>query len=227
MFNEILFPNVLQDNWQMMPWEKIALTGVLSRVHPKGAIEIGVYYGGSLSLAAPFCQKIVAIDIDPDVEGRFDAPANAEIWIEPSSTAIPRAFAHFDALGMPVNYILIDADHSAEGVKRDIDLVLDHVPKEPMFVLMHDSGNPKTRQGILSVNWARNPHLRFVDLDFVPGQIIEHSVSSTQAEIWGGLAIAYLEPGPRSGPPFIQQSARTSIRCLHHCAQDLSCLSQT
>ena len=222
MFNEILFPNVRQDHWQMMPWEKIALTGVLSRVKPKGAIEIGVYYGGSLSLAAPFCQKIVAIDIDPEVNGRFAKPANSELWIAPSSEAVPAAFAHLEAQGLPVNYVLIDADHSAEGVRRDIELVLNHIPREPMFVLMHDSGNPETRRGIWSADWGRNPHLHFLDLDFVPGQIIEHEVHGDRAEVWGGLAIAYFDPTPRTGEPIAQQSARTSIRCLHACAPDLS-----
>ncbi|QGM96095.1 class I SAM-dependent methyltransferase [Methylocystis parvus] len=222
--SDILFPGVILDNWQMMPWEQISLTGVLSRLRPKGAIEIGVYYGGSLSLAAPFCEKIVAIDIDPEVRDRFAPPPNAEIWIEPSSQAVPKAFAHFEALGVPVNYVLIDADHSVEGVMRDIALVLDYKPREPMLVLMHDSGNPATRQGILSVDWARNPHVRLVDLDFVPGQIIEHSVVNGRGEIWGGLALAYLHPDERTGPPVIRESARMSIACLHHCAQDLSIL---
>jgi hypothetical protein len=222
--DELLFPNVSLANWQMMPWERIALTGVLSRLRPKGAIEIGVYYGGSLSLTAPFCEKIVAIDIDPAVPSRFEIPANAEIWIEPSSDSVPRAFAYFESLGIPVNYVLIDADHSVEGVQRDINLILDQVPKEPMVVVMHDSGNPDTRQGILAVDWARNPHVHVVDLDFVPGQIIEHSVAQDRAEIWGGMALAFFHPQKRQGPPEIRESARTSIKCLHHCAKDLSIL---
>lgn len=224
MINEILFPNVILDNWQMMPWERIALTGILSRVRPKGAIEIGVYYGGSLSLAAPYCGKIIGIDIDPAVNDRFLKPDNVDIWIAPSTESVPRAFARFDELGIPVNYVLIDADHSAAGVQRDIELVLEYTPKEPMFVFMHDSGNPDTRRGILSADWARNRHLHAVDLDFVPGQIIEHSVVENHGEIWGGLAMAYLDPAPRAGAPYITESARTSIRCLHHCANDLSVL---
>ena len=222
MFNEILFPGVRHENWQMMPWEKIALTGLLSRVRPKGAIEIGVYYGGSLSLAAPFCGKIIAIDIDPEVPKRFPKPDNCEIWIAPSVDSAPAAFAQFEAEGIPVNYVLIDADHSAEGVRRDIELVLAYVPREPMFVLMHDSGNAETRHGIRAADWAASPYLHYVDLDFVPGQIIEHQVAGDRAEVWGGLAIAYLDPTPRTGEPVIQQSARTSIRCLHACAPDLS-----
>ncbi len=218
MLDDILFPNVLLDNWQMMPSERIALTGLLARIRPKGAIEIGIYHGGSLSLAAPFCKKIVAIDIDPAVHDRFRKPANAEIWIAPSSESVPRAFAYFDALGMPVNYILIDADHSYEGVQRDIGYILDYVPKGPLFVAMHDSGNPETRRGMMAVGWARSPYLRSVDLDFVPAQIIEHTVTEDAAEIWGGLALAYFEPTARKGEPAIIRSANTTNRCLQYCA---------
>lgn len=225
MVTDILFPNVIQDNWQMMQWEKIALTGILARVRPRGAIEIGVYYGGSLSLAAQFCETIIAIDIDPAVNERFKRPENAEVWISPSTEAVPRAFARFDELGIPVNYVLIDADHSAAGVKRDIELVLAYVPKAPMFIVMHDSGNPDTRRGILAADWASSPHVHFVDVDFVPGQIIEHAVTENRGEIWGGLALAMLLPEPRGGALDVRQSARTSIRCLHHCAPDLAILA--
>ena len=219
--NDLLFPGVTQENWQMMPWEKIALTGVLSRIRPKGAIEVGVYYGGSLSLTAPYCDEIVAIDIDPAVHDRFRKPENAEIWITPSDQGIPAAFAHFSSKGVPVNYVLIDGDHSTAGVVRDIELVLAQRPTEPMVVLMHDSGNPDTRAGILAVDWAKNPYLQFVDLDFVPGQIIEHAVVDGKGEIWGGIALALLTPTLRAGEPFIQQSARSSIRSLHYCSDKL------
>lgn len=223
--NEFIFPGIEMENWQMMPWEKIALTGLLSRIRPKGAIEVGVYYGGSLSLAGPYCENMLAIDIDPAVHNRFKKPDNVEIWISPSTEAIPRAFAHFDRLGVPVNYVLIDADHSAAGVRRDIELTLQYVPKEPMVIVMHDSGNPDTRSGILSANWGASPYLHSVDIDFVPGNIIEHSISNNKGEIWGGLALAYLHPVPRtSAHPYIKESACTSIRSLHHCARDLSIL---
>ncbi len=221
---DILFPNVRGENWQMMTWERIALTGVLSRIKPKGGIEVGVYHGGSLSLASQYVDHLIAIDIDPEVPHRVAAAPNVELIIEPSSVAIPKAFAMHEAAGRPVNYVLIDADHSADGVRRDLELVLTHKPSEPMFIIMHDTGNPDTRRGLLSVDWAANPHLVSFDCDFVPGQIIEHSVSNGRGEVWGGLGLAYLDPTPRQGPPQVLQSAATSIRCLHHCSPNLEIL---
>lgn len=224
LFDDIIFPGVLVDKWQMMPWERIALTGLLSRLKPKGALEIGVYYGGSLSLTAPFVDEGIAIDIDPEVSQRFQPPSNVNIWIGDSSTLIPKAVQYFSQPGKELNFVLIDADHSADGVRRDIELLLAIEVRAPLVVAMHDSGNPETRAGILSADWGRNPHCHFVDLDFVPGQIIENSVSHGRAEVWGGLGLAYFDHNRRTGPVQIVESARTSIRCLHHCASDLSIL---
>ena len=172
MYEELLFPGVIRDNWQMMECERIALTGVLARVRPQGALEIGVYYGGSLSLAAQFCQRILAIDIDPAVRDRFTLPPNAELWIGDSRELIPHALADFQKRQIPLEYVLIDAQHSSEGVRRDVNLVLRYRPVAPMVILIHDSGNADCRAGILRADWKSNPYVRVVQCDFVPGQII-------------------------------------------------------
>ena len=206
----------------MMDCERIALTGVLARVRPRGALEVGVYYGGSLSLATQFCEHLIAIDIDPAVRGRFPVPENAQLLIGDSSIMIPRALSRFEELGLPLQYVLIDADHSAEGVRRDLNLVLQYRPRTPMVILAHDSGNPGCRAGILAADWNANPHVHFVQCDFVPGQIIEHSIHDGRGEVWGGLALAYLDPKPRSQDTVVAQGAATTVRGAQFLAQDLS-----
>lgn len=226
MYEDLLFPGVIRENWQMMESERIALTGVLARVRPRGALEVGVYYGGSLSLAAQFCEHILAIDIEPAVRERFPLPANAELLIGSSAELIPRALAYFEKRGIPLEYALIDADHSAEGVKRDLDLILKYRPRRPMVILVHDSGNENCRRGILSANWASNPHVHFVQCDFVPGQIIEHSIQNGKGEVWGGLALAYLDPQPRAGEAIVSQGAATMVRAAQFAAKDLSIMDR-
>jgi cephalosporin hydroxylase len=49
MYEARLFPGIPLDHWQMMDCERIALIGLLARLRPKLAIEVGVYHGGSLS----------------------------------------------------------------------------------------------------------------------------------------------------------------------------------
>jgi hypothetical protein len=222
LYQELLFPGVLCDNWQMMESERIALTGVLARVRPRGALEVGVYYGGSLSLAAQYSEQILAIDFEPAVRDRFAKPDNVELLIGNSQELIPWALARFEQLGLPLEYALIDADHSAAGVRRDLDLVLEYRPRRPMVILAHDSGNENCRKGILAANWNANPHVHFVQCDFVPGQIIEHSIQNGRGEVWGGLALAYLDPQPRTGEVVISQGAATMVRGAQFLAKDLS-----
>ena len=209
-----------------MECERIALTGVLARVRPRGALEIGVYYGGSLSLAAQFCQRILAIDIDPAVRDRFTLPPNAELWIGDSRELIPHALADFQKRQIPLEYVLIDAQHSSEGVRRDVNLVLRYRPVAPMVILIHDSGNADCRAGILRADWKSNPYVRVVQCDFVPGQIIEHSIRNGRGEVWGGLALAYLDPQPRTGELVVAQGAATTVRGAQFLADDLSLLSR-
>jgi Cephalosporin hydroxylase len=223
-FQDLVFPNLLCKNWQMMIWEQIALTGLLMRIKPKGALEVGTHHGGSLSLIAQCAEQTLAIDIDANVLGRFPKPANAEIWIGSSSELIPKALHEFQRKNVPLNFILVlvDADHSTVAIKRDLEMILNYEPREPLIVVMHDSGNPEARQGILSVDWSSNPHLHFMDCDFVPGVIVEHTVTGGRGEVWGGLALAYLDSNLRYGAPEIRQSAKTTIRAIQHCAKDLS-----
>lgn len=206
----------------MMECERIALTGVLARVRPRGALEIGVYYGGSLSLAAQFCEFIIAVDIDPEVRQRFAVPGNVDLQIGSSLEMVPRALDRFEKLGIPLQYVLIDADHSVEGVRRDINLVLQYQPKQPMVILIHDSGNHDCRAGILSADWSANRHVHFVQCDFVPGQIVEHSIQNGRGEVWGGLALAYLDPLPRSADLVVSQGSVTMVRGAQFLAKDLS-----
>ncbi len=222
MYDDVLFPGVIRENWQMMESERIALTGVLARLRPRGALEVGVYYGGSLSLAAQFSERIFAIDIEPAVRDRFVLPDNVELLIGNSQELIPQALARFEQLGLPLEYVLIDADHSADGVRRDLNLVLKYRPRQPMVILAHDSGNENCRKGILTANWNANPHVHSVQCDFVPGQIIEHSIQNGHGEVWGGLALAYLDPQPRVGELVVSQGAATMVRGVQFLARDLS-----
>jgi hypothetical protein len=221
MYEETFFPGANLGAWQMSAAERIALAGVLARTKPKGALEVGVYFGGSLSLTSQFAEHVIGIDIDPQVRDRFECPPNAEIWITDSEVGIPAALSHFDRAGIPVNFVLIDGDHSPAGIARDLALILRYVPREPLIMLMHDAGNPGCRGGILSVDWASNPYLHELELDFVIGQIPEHTVKDGRGEIWGGLALAYFHPSPRAGFPIIRQSGATSLRCLRFLANDL------
>ncbi len=223
MIDDILYPDVLTVEWQMLPVERMALTGLLSRIRPRNALEIGTYYGGSLSLIAQFSERVWAVDIDPEVPQRFRIPPNVDLRIGNAEGLVDRMLNELEAADIALNFILIDADHSTDGVRRDIEIVIQRKipPKENCFILMHDSGNPQCRRGIMTADWSSCPYVHYVELDFVPGQIIEHTAQDSRSEVWGGLAMAYLSPEPRQHSLSIKCSSAKSIAALHHYVSDL------
>jgi hypothetical protein len=229
VLDEILYPGVPTADWQMLLPERMALTGLLARIKPRNALEIGTYYGGSLSLIAQFAERVWAVDIDPEVPSRFRVPPNVDLRIGSPEGLVVGILDELDAAGIALNFILIDADHSADGVRRDIETVVHrpNPPREPCFILMHDSGNPECRRGIATADWASSGYVHYMELDFVPGQIIEHAMTENRGEVWGGLAMAYLSPAARQHPLAVRSGSATSVAALHRCAADLSLLRQT
>ncbi|NLW48654.1 MAG: glycosyltransferase [Firmicutes bacterium] len=203
----ILYPNCICDNWQMNHSERLALTALLSRHKPKCSIEIGTYMGGSLSLISQYSEVVFSIDIDPSIPNKFKHFENVHFLTGPSELILPELLKELDAANIPVDFILIDGDHSAEGIKKDIQWIIPYIPKRPMFVMLHDSFNPECRQGMLEGQWENSSYIDWIDLDFIPGRLTEHG-GGGQGEQWGGLALAYLKPMPRTHVLTIQQSAK-------------------
>jgi hypothetical protein len=223
MLDEILYPNVPTGNWQMLIPERIALTGLLARLRPRRALEVGVFHGGSLSLIAQFCERVWALDVDPEVPLRFRVPSNVDLRIGGPANLLANMLDELDAADQSLNFVLIDADHSADGVRRDIETLIQRPrpPREPMFILMHDSGNVECRHGISSARWAACPYVHHVELDFVPGQIVEHGIQDGRGEVWGGLALAYLSPLARSGDLVVSAASAHTIAAIQRCANGL------
>jgi glycosyltransferase involved in cell wall biosynthesis len=203
----LLYPVCLTEKWQMQDSERVGLTGLLERIRPACSIEIGTFHGGSLSLITQYSKAVFSIDIDATVPMRMPAFANPNVryLIGRSQEILPTLLAELDEAGLFPEFVLVDGDHSAEGVQRDFEMLLDYVPKRPLVVLAHDSFNPGCRAGMLAVGWQRSPHVHEVDLDFVPGRIT--NLVNGQRELWGGFALAYLNPRVREGPLHIRRSA--------------------
>lgn len=212
----ILYPNCLCKNWQMNHSERLALTAILSRLKPLCSIEVGTYKGGSLSLISQHSKMVFSLDIDPSIPNKFSYFKNVSFLISPSSITLPILLQELDDHNIPVEFVLIDGDHSAEGVKRDINSILNYIPKKPLFVALHDGFNPECRRGMLEANWSKSPYVHWIDIDFVPGRLVEDG-GTANGEMWGGLALAYLKPDIRSCELVINQTAREMYeRILHY-----------
>jgi hypothetical protein len=140
--------------------------------------------------------------------------ANVSFLTGRSREILPPLLNALEAAALSPEFVLIDGDHSREGVQTDIECLLDFVPRRTCVILLHDSINPGCRSGMLAARWARSPYVHYVDLDFVPGRMIENGGSSS-GECWGGLGMALLFPTPRQSPLSIGGSAQRMVDFLH------------
>jgi glycosyltransferase involved in cell wall biosynthesis len=210
-WQDIVYPGCLCDNWQMNDSERLALTALLSRLRPRCSIEVGTFEGGSLSLISQYSEMVFSIDIDPRVSEKFSRFRNVSFLTGPSAEILPLLLKELDAAGVPVEFILLDGDHSAEGIKADLNAVLSYAPQKPLVVMMHGSFNPECRRGMLEADWKNSSHVDWVDIDFIPGRIVEHG-GGGHGEMWGGLGLVYLLPTRREKPLSVNRSVEAMFR---------------
>jgi hypothetical protein len=196
----ILYPNLLHQNWQMSHSERLAISQLLTQVKPDVAIEVGTYQGGSLSLVSSLANQVYSLDIDAGVAEVYAKFGNVEFVIGDSGTTLPDLLSKLSAENADVGFVLIDGDHSAEAVMRDINAVLAQRPTGRTFVVCHDSFNPECRRGMLAAKWTECPWLAFADLDFVSGVVIQQG-GPFDGQMWGGLALFVLDATTESPAP--------------------------
>lgn len=206
IINERIFPTLLgarllqdrlKENLDMGFGETAMFEAFLSHLNPKCSIEIGTQAGLTLDIIARHSKRTISIDIDPGVKTTL-APRfpGVEFLTGPSHEVLPPLLARLVAEKTTPDFIFVDGDHTPAGVFRDLEIILNVQPLNPMWVLMHDSFNPGCRQGICTARWHRNPHCHFVEVDFVPG--ILHPNESCLRQMWGGLALALFLPEQRT-----------------------------
>jgi hypothetical protein len=192
----------------MTRWEKYAFASLLDAAQPKVAIEIGTYRGGSLQVIAQRAEKVYSLDTDATLKERL-GPAfpNVEFLAGDSRAVLPDLLNRISARREELGFVLIDGDHSTEGVRHDINAVLRYTPLRPVFIIFHDSFHPPCRQGIVTADWAGCDHVDYVEVDFIPG-VYHHEAFDTAAPrtMYGGLALAIMRPERRAGPLTIHQS---------------------
>jgi cephalosporin hydroxylase len=184
--------------WQMEYYERACLTFVLQNFKPSVAIEVGTASGGSLAVLARFSKKVFSFDIDRAsseyLKGRW---SNVEYIVGDSKLLLPPILERVQREQSESTFVFIDGDHSQAGVRTDLNNVLKFIPRFPMVIMAHDSFNPGCRAGMLEVQWAQNPYVHSVEIDFQHGSIFDRSTPPGQ--MWGGLALAVLLPTKRQG----------------------------
>jgi len=197
-------------HWQMTRWEKYGFASILKAANPKVAIEIGTYQGGSLQVIARYAQKVYSIDLDASLKDRLGQElSNVEFLAGDSRQILPTLLNRITEHGEELGFVLIDGDHSTEGVRCDINNILRYTPVRPVFIAFHDSFNPDCRRGVLTADWSKCDHVHYVEVDFVPGVYhFEAFDTAAPRSMFGGLALAIMRPELRVGPLSIHQSQK-------------------
>jgi hypothetical protein len=175
--------------WQMSLGERAALEGLVAQAKPQLAIEIGTAEGGSLERIAAHSAEVHAIDLTRDLLVR--CPPNAKFHEGDSKLILPEVLARFAAEGRNVDFVLVDGDHSPEGVQADLTILLESPAVGSSIILLHDAFNPDVRRGIELVPLASLPKVAGFDLDFVPGRLAKLGPFADQ--LLGGLALVIVD----------------------------------
>ena len=139
----------LRLSWQMTPAEQAMMLYLLERIRPKVAIEIGTRFGGSLQVISQYAERVYSLDIDPEVtkrlDGLFPQRRVSDRELRPDTPAL---VDRLQRERTEVGFVLVDGDHTAKGVCKDLNNLLKLKPVVPMYVLMHDTMNAVVRRGL-------------------------------------------------------------------------------
>jgi len=100
---------------------------------PKVYVELGIWKGWTITQMAPYCEKVIGVDIDKRCE--FDIKNSELHWM---STVDYASKLKADGVGEFIDMLFIDACHEKKNVLEDFNLFLNHV-KTTGVIFMHDT----------------------------------------------------------------------------------------
>jgi hypothetical protein len=183
--------NIFTDSvWQMSFGERSALEGVLTQLRPKVSIEIGTAEGGSLERVAAHSEVVHSFDL---VTPSLPVAETDRVVLHTgdSHALLPTLLADLTKQQTNVDFVLVDGDHSADGVRRDIEDLLDSPAVGRTHILIHDINNERVREGLDAVNYDAWKKVALVELDFVPGYMFREE--ALRHELWGGLGLVVVD----------------------------------
>ena len=178
---------VTRDEWLMLPGERAALEGVLSVVDPGLSIEIGTHAGGSLERVSAHSGAVHAFDLAMHPSVGPDRFPNVTFHFGDSHELLPAVLDELDLARTNVDFVLVDGDHTADGVRRDLEDLLSSPCTRETVILLHDTLNASVRLGLEKVDLDAFGTVRFVDYDFVQGQVMREGPQEN--ELWYGLGL--------------------------------------
>jgi cephalosporin hydroxylase len=189
-------PLACEGDTQMSFGERAAVEGILAQVRPELAIEIGTAEAGSLRRIAAHSAEVHSIDLSHEpLASQSALPDHVTLHTGASAQVLPALLESLAAAARPLDFVLVDGDHSFEGVAGDLKALLESPVTARTVILVHDSMNAEVRAGVESVGPEGYDKVVYYELDFVPGYVYREGAARHTA--WGGLALV-LTDGQRS-----------------------------
>lgn len=162
--------------------ERAAIEGILAQLRPDLSIEVGSATGGMLERIARRSRRVHSFDlVEPDAE--IAALPNVRLHTGSSHELLT---PFLQTLGdSPVDFALIDGDHTTSGVRDDLLNLLDADACARTLILLHDTANSGVRHGIKA--GLEHEKVVYHDLDFVGGYTFAEG--SFKGQQWGGLGL--------------------------------------
>lgn len=178
---------LLQDERSQMSFgERAALHGLLSQLGPRLSLEVGTYDGGSLRAIAAHSGHVHTLDLYALVPDR-ESFGNVTFHVGDSRDVLPRLLTDLADAGETIDFALVDGDHSTEGVRADVELLLASEAAATTVIVLHDTMNPEVRAGIEQAGIEAHPRVVYFEPDFVPGY--EFRGGHFGGQVWGGLGL--------------------------------------
>jgi hypothetical protein len=174
--------------WQMSLGERAAVEGVLSQLKPALAIEIGSMEGACLRRIAAHAQEVHSFDLAPP---SLPMPDNVTLHTGDSHELLPAFLADLADEGRNVDFVMVDGDHTSEGVRKDLVDLLDSRALGRSIILIHDTANEQVRRGVDEVRFMAWPKVAHVELDWIAGHVFAEP--ALRNELWYGLGLVLVD----------------------------------
>jgi hypothetical protein len=184
--------------WQMDPGERAALEGLLCQIRPNLSIEIGTADGGSLRSIARYSGHVHSVDlaVPPDDINQL---TNVTVHTGDSHVLLPEVLAEIARDGQSVDFVLVDGDHTSDGVERDTRDLLASAAVNTTVIVFHDTMNDEVRAGLAHIDIEAESKVTYYNPDFLAGRL--HYCSDLHHQLWGGFGVMVLGAANRSSNP--------------------------
>jgi hypothetical protein len=172
----------------MSSGEKAAIEGLVAQLAPRLALEIGAAEGASTQWLAERVEEVHTVDLSPP---QRPLPENVVVHTGDSHEILPELLASLASQGRNVDLALVDGDHSATGVRQDLEDLLGSPALGRSAILIHDVANERVRAGLDAVRFGAWPKVAYVHLDWVPGQLFREP--GLEQELWYGLGLVLVD----------------------------------